>query len=87
MSEMRDLFFAVAWRDRGYVHTWFKRLSSEPYLFPNKDEFQGLVKEGEGIEAANDAEALRALVKRMLSARIALGANDTAGELATIVKA
>ena len=49
LSEMRDLFFAVAWRDRDYVHTWFKRLSTEPYLFPDAEEFQDMVKEGESI--------------------------------------
>ena len=87
LMEMRDLFFLVAWRDRDYVHTWFKRLSGEPYLFPDAEEFQTLVKEGEELAAAGKAEAMRELVKRMLAARIALGASDTAGELATIVKA
>jgi molecular chaperone DnaK len=87
MSEMRDLFFIIAWRDPNYVNAWFKRLSGEAYLFPDGQEFQGLVKEGSAIDPSGDAEALRDVVKRMLSARIALGANDTAGELATIVKA
>jgi hypothetical protein len=87
MTEMRDLFFVVAWRDRDYVHSWFKRLSGEPYLFPEADEFKEMVKEGDKIVSQGDSEALRALVKRMLSARIALGASDTAGELATIIKA
>ena len=87
LVEMRDLFFAVAWRDRDYVYTWFKRLSSEPYLFPDAEEFRALVTEGESLAAVGDGNALRALVKRMLSARIALGASDTASELATIVKA
>jgi molecular chaperone DnaK len=87
MSEMRDLFFVVAWRDRDYVQTWFKRLSGEPFLFPDVGEFKEMVKEGEALMDSPDTEALRALVKRMLSARIALGASDTAGELATIVKA
>jgi molecular chaperone DnaK len=86
LSEMRDLFFAIAWRDKDYVRTWFKRLASEPYLFPDAGEFQAMVKEGEGIVASEDYDALRALVRRMLSARVALGASDTAGELATIVK-
>ncbi|MDE2029819.1 MAG: Hsp70 family protein [Alphaproteobacteria bacterium] len=87
LTEMRDLFFAVAWRDRDYVHTWFKRLSSEPYLFPDADEFAAMVKEGGQLAGSDDTDALRALVKRMLSARIALAASDSAGELATIVKA
>ena len=84
---MRDLFFVVAWRDPDYVRAWFKRLSGEAYLFPDAKEFQGLVKEGEAVVSSGDATALRDVVKRMLSARIALGASDTAGELATIVKA
>ncbi|MFA4994720.1 MAG: Hsp70 family protein [Bdellovibrionales bacterium] len=87
MSEMRDLFFIVAWRDRNYVNAWFKRLSSESYLFPDTAEFEDLVKEGSALVSPNDTEALRSVVKRMLSSRIALGASDTAGELATIVKA
>ncbi len=87
MSEMRDLFFVVAWRDGGYVAAWFKRLSGEPFLFPDVEEFQNLVKEGAALVSSRDPEALRTVVKRMLSARIALGASDTAGELATIVKA
>jgi molecular chaperone DnaK len=87
LMEMRDLFFVVAWRDRDYVHTWFKRLSSEPYLFPDAEEFGTLIAEGEKLATAGDANAMRDLVKRLLAARIALGASDTAGELATIVKA
>lgn len=87
LSEMRDVFFAVAWRDRDYVSTWFKRLAGEPFLFPDQDEFKRMVKEGMALDPARDADALRELVRRMLSARIALGASDTANELATIVKA
>ena len=87
MSEMRDLFFSVAWRDANYVLTWFKRLSGEPYLFPDTVEFAALVKEGEALQEKADPDAMRDLVKRMLVARIALGASDTAGELATIVRA
>jgi molecular chaperone DnaK len=87
LAEMRDLFFAIAWRDKDYVQTWFKRLAAEPYLFPDEAEHQGMVKEGEGLSVSSDVEPMRALVKRMLAARVALGASDTAGELATIVKA
>jgi molecular chaperone DnaK len=87
LSEMRDLFFVVAWRNRDYIHTWFKRLAAEPYLFPDVAEFRAMVAEGNGLVESGDIDALRALVKRLLSARIALGASDTAGELATIVKA
>ncbi|MFA5040697.1 MAG: Hsp70 family protein [Bdellovibrionales bacterium] len=85
LSEMRDLFFIIAWRDHNYVSAWFKRLSGEAYLFPDFKEFQDLVAEGNAIVDKGDGEALRDVVKRMLSARIALGASDTAGELATIV--
>ncbi|MDD3029697.1 MAG: Hsp70 family protein [Alphaproteobacteria bacterium] len=87
LSEMRDLFFAIAWRDPDYVRAWFKRLSTEPYLFPDKDEFQRFVEEGESLSLPEKDEALRDLVKKMLAARIAMGASDTAGELASIVKA
>jgi hypothetical protein len=84
---MRELFFSIAWRDPDYVYTWFKRLSGEPYLFPDAAEFKSMVEEGEALSPRSDREDLKNLVSRMLDARIALGANDTAGELATIVKA
>jgi len=87
LAEMRDLFFNVAWRDKSYIYTWYKRLSGEPYLFPNQSEFAAMVKEGEELTAIDDREKMKDLVTRMLAARIALGASDTAGELATIVKA
>ncbi|MDE1900241.1 MAG: Hsp70 family protein [Alphaproteobacteria bacterium] len=87
LAEMRDLFFFVAWRDAGYVQTWFKRLAGEPYLFPDAAEFKDMVAQGQALAAADDIDALRQLVKRMLSSRIALGASDSASELATIVKA
>jgi len=87
LSEMRDLFFSVAWRDKDYIYTWYKRLAGEPYLFPDKEEFAAMIKEGEDHLAADDREKMRDLVSRMLKARIALGASDVAGELATIVKA
>jgi molecular chaperone DnaK len=87
LSEMRDLFFSVAWRDQNYIYTWYKRLASEPFLFPDKSEFASMVKEGDGLSAKDDREKMRDLVSRMLAARISLGASDIAGELATIIKA
>lgn len=87
LSEMRDMFFSIAWRDKAYIYTWYKRLVNEPFLFPNQEEFKSLVKEGGDIMATDDREKMKDLVTRMLTARVALGASDTAGELATIVKA
>lgn len=86
LNQMRALFFNIAWRDQDYVLTWFRRLTSEPYLFPNAEEFKAMVAEGEALQIKDDREGMRDLVSRMLDARIALGASDIAGELATIVK-
>ncbi len=86
LAEMRDLFFGIAWRDKDYIYTWYKRLASEPFLFPDQSEYAAMVKEGDGLMAQDDREKLKDLVTRMLAARVALGANDTAAELATIIK-
>ena len=86
-AEMRDIFFAAAWRDDKYVGMWFDRLKKEPYLFPDQVEFTRLLQEGEEKQRARDTTALRKLVSQMLDTRIAISANDTANELATIVKA
>ncbi|HUY68747.1 MAG TPA: Hsp70 family protein [Alphaproteobacteria bacterium] len=87
LAEMRDLFFSVAWRDPNYIYTWYKRLLTEPFLFPDKAEYEAMTKEGNGLIEKDDRAAMKELVGRMLNARIALGASDVAGELATIVKA
>ena len=86
LGEMRDQFFAIAWRDANYVTTWYKLLVAEPYLFPDKTEFQIMVSEGTKLCETNDTAALRELVGRMLASRITLGACDSASELASIVK-
>ena len=44
LAEMRDLFFGIAWRDKDYIYTWYKRLVSEPYLFPDQAEFGAMVR-------------------------------------------
>lgn len=87
LSEMRDLFFSVAWRDKDYINTWYKRLISEPFLFPDQAEFISMVKEGDELQVLGEYEKLKDLVNRMLNTRIALGASDTASELATVIKA
>jgi molecular chaperone DnaK len=87
MSEMRDLFFSIAWRNKDYIYTWYKRLAGEPYLFPEHDEFQAMIHEGNGYMERGDQEKLKELVSRMLNARVALGASDTAVDLATVIKA
>ncbi len=87
LAEMRDLFFSIAWRDKDYIYTWYKKLLSEPYLFPDEAEFAAMKREGEELMAKDNRAKLKDLVTRMLAARIALGASDTANELATIVKA
>lgn len=86
-TAMRDVFFNAAWRDDKYVTMWFDRLKKEPYLFPDHAEFARLMHEGEAKLHAHDMPALRKLVSSMLDTRIAIAANDTANELATIVKA
>jgi len=44
LAEMRDLFFGVAWRNKDYIYTWYKRLVSEPFLFPDQAEFAAMVR-------------------------------------------
>ena len=87
LSEMRDLFFSIAWRNKDYVTTWYQRLKAEPFLFPDAQEYTDLTREGDELLALDDRDKMKDLVTRMLSARVSLGASDTTTELATIVKA
>ncbi|MBI1273500.1 MAG: Hsp70 family protein [Alphaproteobacteria bacterium] len=87
IGEMREIFFAAAWRDPEYVKMWFNRLAGEPYLFPDQEEFKKMIAEGGTLMGKGDIEGLRPLVSRLLDSRVALTASDATGELATIVKA
>jgi len=86
LTEMRDIFFNVAWRNADYIYSWFKRLASEPYLFPDRTEFAAMVKEGGDLVATGDKAGLKTLVSRMLAARIMLDASDIAAEPASIIR-
>ena len=57
LSDMRDIFFAAAWRDVDYVHTWFVRLKDEPFLFPDQEEFKDMVMKGEKFVEQGDASS------------------------------
>lgn len=87
ISDMRRIFFSVAWRDASYVLAWFKRLEQDSWLFADHQEFASMVERGHTLIEAKDDEGLRALVKQMMDARISLGASDVVNELATIVRA
>lgn len=86
LSDMRRIFFTVAWRDPGYVLAWLRRLEKDSWLFADHKEFADMVDEGRKLVEAQDQEGLRALVQKMMDARISLGASDAVTDLATIVK-
>lgn len=85
-AEMRDIFFAAAWRDDRYIAMWLERLKKESYLFPDQPEFTRLVHDAEEKLKAKDMQALRKCVSLLLENRIALTASDATTELATIAK-
>ncbi|MGE0109410.1 MAG: hypothetical protein AB7S81_06585, partial [Bdellovibrionales bacterium] len=84
LSEMRRIFFTVAWRNEAYVKAWFNKLSEESWLFADRKAFEALVKEGQAN--MDKLGALREIVLKLNAARVALGASDTVNELATIIK-
>lgn len=87
LGEMREQFFSVSWKNQDYVLSWYKRLSNEAFLFPDAEEFQSFIEEGERMISSGNKAGLRDVVSQMLGARIILGASDSVSELATIIKA
>ena len=87
LSDMRRIFFMVAWRDPSYVLAWFERLEKDAWLFADRAEYEAMVQEGKSLKTAGDQAGLQELVKKMLDARVSLGASDVVNELATIVRA
>jgi hypothetical protein len=86
LSEMRRLFFTVAWRSPDYIRAWLHHLRQEAWLFADQEEFTAMVAEGEKLDKAYDYDALRELVMKLLDKRVSLGASDAVNDLATIVK-
>jgi len=86
LTEMRRLFFTVAWRNPDYVNAWFDRLARESWLFADQDEFAGLIGEGRALQHSGDQAAMRELVLKLLGTRVSLSASDTVSELATVIK-
>jgi len=79
-------FFGVAWRNKDYIYTWYKRLVSEPFLFPDQAEFAAMVQEGDAHMAHDDREKTERSRDPHAGHPCGACASDTAGELATIVK-
>ncbi len=86
LSQMKRLFFVVAWRNPAYVRAWLGRLENEAWLYADKEVFASMVQEGRTLREKGDDPALRTLVQKMLEERLSLGANDVAGDLATIMR-
>lgn len=84
LSEMRRIFFMVAWRNEAYVKAWFDKLADESWLFADQKTFRDMVKKGKA--SLNDPETLRTIVLELNANRVALSASDTVNDLATIIK-
>jgi molecular chaperone DnaK len=87
LADMRRIFFTVAWRDPAYVWAWFRRLERDSWLYADREEYEAFVQEGRALQSTGDQQGLQELVKKMLDARVSLGASDVVSELATIVRA
>ena len=86
LSDMRRIFFAVAWRDPDYVRAWFNQLARDTWLFVDHGEHKTMVEKGKNLMIGGDYDSLRELVMQMLESRVSLGASDIVNDLATIVK-
>lgn len=86
LSQMKRLFFVVAWRNPAYVRAWLGRLETEAWLYADKEAFASMVQEGRALREKGDDAALQPLVQKMLEERLSLGASDVAGDLASIMR-
>jgi molecular chaperone DnaK (HSP70) len=86
LTDLRRLFFAAAWRDASYVRNWYERARREAYLFPDADEYAELMAEAEAALQKSDDAKLQVIMNKILSARITLGASDSAADLASIAQ-
>ncbi|MGE3770496.1 MAG: Hsp70 family protein [Bdellovibrionales bacterium] len=86
LTELRRIFFASAWRDTIYVQNWYERVKREAYLFPDAEEYAELLQEAEKAMTGDDSSKLQAVMNKILTARITLGASDSTADLASIAQ-
>lgn len=86
LLEMRRLFFNASWRDPSYVAEWYARIKAEPYLFPDQEEYAELLADADAAVKSKDDTKLQAVMNKIMSARVSLGASDSAMDLASIAR-
>jgi molecular chaperone DnaK len=77
---------SILWRQPWFVIDWFKRLAQESYLFPDAREHAQLVAAGSEALKANDIDKLRAVVFKLLQARIGSTDDDEMTASTNIVR-
>ena len=83
---IRRLFFAAAWRDPAYLRRWHAEAKAEPQFYPDRAEYETLMKSAEQAMAGKNDERFRAAMKALLAARVSLAASSSASDPATVVK-
>ena len=87
LGHLKTKNFEVLWRQDWFVVDWFKRLASNPHLFPNKHEYRELIAQGMEAVSADDIDKLRAVVHALDSRKIGSVSEEDVLAAANIVQA
>jgi molecular chaperone DnaK len=86
LGQLKGKNFEILWRQDWFVLDWFKRLSSDNYLFPDKRQHAELVTMGAEAVKADDFDKLRRIVHELDSLKIGSGSEDDMFAAANIVR-
>lgn len=86
LGQLRGKNFEVLWRQDWFVLDWFKRLSNESYLFPDKRKFAELVAIGQEAIKADEIDQVRRVVWELDNMKIGTAADDDMFATANIVR-
>lgn len=87
LADIRRLFFAAGLRNPAYLNLWYEQVKKESYLFPDSEEYAELIAAADAAKTSEDNEKLQQVMAKILSARISVGASDSAADPATILQA
>jgi molecular chaperone DnaK len=86
LGQLKGKNFEILWRQDWFVLDWFKRLSSNAYLFPDKRQHAELVAIGAEAVKADDFDKLRRVVHDLDSLKIGAGSEEDMFAAANIVR-
>ncbi len=86
LDELKGKNFEILWRQDWFVVEKFKRMTSTPYNFPDRQRFEELVAMGVQLLKADDIDRLRQVVGQLSQIQVDTGSDTEMLDVANIIR-